>query len=71
MCARHWMMVPPSVRREVLKHYRVGQCEDKEPSEAWFTAANAAIGVVAVKEGRPLTRPYRAALSTLAPEYLA
>lgn len=70
MCGRHWMMVPPDVRRAVLLHYRVGQCDDKEPSAEWFQAADAAIGVVAVKEGRPLTRPLRDALTALAPEYL-
>jgi hypothetical protein len=38
----------------VWAHYRVGQCDDKEVSEQWLRAAEAAIGYVAKAEGKPL-----------------
>lgn len=50
MCRYHWLMVPKKLQRAVWKHYRVGQCDDKNPSEAWFKAADAAIGHVFSKE---------------------
>jgi hypothetical protein len=34
--------------------YRPGQCDDKNPSEAWHQAADAAIGFVAALEGQPV-----------------
>lgn len=52
MCLRHWKMVPRPLQLEVWKHYRPGQCDDKNPSEAWHKAADAAIAAVAAKEGR-------------------
>lgn len=52
MCLRHWKMVPKPLQLEVWKHYRPGQCDDKNPSEAWHKAADAAIAAVAAKEGR-------------------
>lgn len=45
-------MVPKAIQQEVWKHYRPGQCDDKNPSEAWHKAADAAIAAVAAKEGR-------------------
>lgn len=56
MCLRHWRMVPKDLQREVWRTYRVGQCDDKAPSEEWHAAADAAIVAVAIKEGRTLTR---------------
>jgi len=50
MCLRHWRMVPKAIQREVWKHYRPGQCDDKKPSEAWHRAADAAIAAVHDKE---------------------
>lgn len=50
MCRRHWAMVPKSVQREVWRHYRSGQCDDKRPSREWHRAADAAIQAVAEKE---------------------
>lgn len=43
MCAKHWNMVPASIRSRVWKAYRPGQCDDKNPSVAWHDAADAAI----------------------------
>jgi hypothetical protein len=63
MCPTHWAMVPASLQREVYRHYRRGQCDDKQPSREWFIAAERAIVAVAVKEG--------IATSDGAAEYLA
>ena len=50
MCRRHWFMVPKPLRDRVWATYRPGQCDDKQPSAAWFAVANAAIAAVASKE---------------------
>ena len=63
MCLKHWRMVPKNVQRAVWSHYRPGQCDDKDPSEHWHTAADAAIGFVAVKEGKPTSENERVAMS--------
>lgn len=47
MCFRHWMMVPKNLRHQVWKTYRKGQEVDKEPSEEWHQAVDAAIESVA------------------------
>lgn len=62
MCFAHWRMVPRLIQRAVWMHYREGQCDDKDPSELWHVAADAAIGAVARKEGRPLSANEQAAL---------
>lgn len=51
MCGRHWAMVPAKLQRAVWATYRPGQCDDKDPSEAWHEAADAAIAAVALQEG--------------------
>lgn len=53
MCRKHWGMVPAKLKREVWKHYRAGQCDDKRPSKEWRQAANEAIIAVAEKEPPP------------------
>lgn len=50
MCLKHWRMVPRNLQKDVWAHYRVGQCDDKSPSKAWYAAADAAIAAVAAKE---------------------
>lgn len=50
MCPAHWKMVPKEVQAAVWKHYRVGQCDDRNPSKAWHRAADAAIRAVAELE---------------------
>ena len=50
MCRRHWFMVPKPLRALVWKHYRPGQCDDKQPSKEWFDAANRAVKAVLAKE---------------------
>lgn len=49
MCRPHWAMVPRQLQGQVWKHYRPGQCEDKQPSVEWLQAARRAIDAVAVK----------------------
>ena len=51
-CGFHWRMVPHAIRRAVWSAYRPGQCDDKNPSESWHRAADAAIGYVALHEKR-------------------
>ena len=51
MCRAHWARVPRKIQQAVWRNYRPGQCNDREPSEAWHVAADAAIGAVAAKEG--------------------
>ncbi len=50
MCKKHWFMVPTGLRVKVWAAYRPGQCDDKQPSEAWHAAADAAIAAVYEKE---------------------
>lgn len=58
-CKRHWYMVPWDVRRRILHHYRVGQCDDYNPSKKYCEVARDAVIAVAEKEGLvPDTRLY-------------
>lgn len=50
MCFRHWKAVPKPLQQAVWRHYREGQCQDKNPSEEWHKAADAAIMYIARKE---------------------
>ena len=52
MCLKHWRLVPRSLQARVWEHYRHGQEIDKSPTEAYLTAANAAIDAVAKAEAR-------------------
>jgi hypothetical protein len=54
MCRRHWFMVPRALQAAVWKHYRPGQCDDKQPSKEWHEAADAAIAAVWASEQRSL-----------------
>src|SRR5258708_3326134 len=58
MCRSHWAFVPDVIQRAVYKFYRPGQCDDMNPSENWHRAADAAIGAVAVLEGKPVCTAY-------------
>ncbi len=46
MCYDHWHMVPARLKLDVMKNYRVGQCDDKRPTLDWIKAARAAINYV-------------------------
>ena len=54
MCLTHWRTVPKSIQQAVWATYRPGQCDDMAPSEAWYHAADAAIGYVARLDGQPV-----------------
>lgn len=62
MCRRHWGRVPRVVQQNIWKHYRPGQCDDKDVTKEWLRAADAAIGAVAVKELLPISTNERTAL---------
>ena len=64
MCGRHWARVPARIKHAVWAAYRPGQCDDKEVSKEWLTAANAAICAVAKMENRQTSPSERAAYAT-------
>lgn len=55
MCRMHWLRVPGQIQRAVWRAYRVGQCDDKNPSEAWHEAAIAAIAYNAILDDEIVT----------------
>lgn len=63
MCLKHWKKVPLAIRNAVWQHYRPGQCDDKRPSRDWHRAADAAIGIVARMECKPLRKSETEALA--------
>lgn len=65
MCWPHWRLVPSVIQSAVYRHYRAGQCDDMNPSEKWHVAADAAIGAVALLEGRPIRAAQLKALMTV------
>lgn len=65
MCPNHWRLVPRRIQAAVYATYRDGQCTDKDPSEAWHQAADAAIGYVAALEDQLLRPTEITALKTL------
>lgn len=58
-CKRHWFMLPLAIRNRIWQTYRVGQCDDMNPSRDYCLAARDAVVAVAHLEGRvPDTRIY-------------
>lgn len=55
LCWLHWKKVPKHIQHAVWRHYRIGQCDDKNPSREWHQAADAAIAYVAKLEGYPVS----------------
>lgn len=47
MCRKHWALVPPQLKADILRHYRKGQEIDKHPSVAYLHAMRSAIRAVA------------------------
>jgi hypothetical protein len=62
MCGAHWRRVPQKIQKAVWRAYRHGQCTDRNPSDAWHEAADAAIGYVASREGEVVRSSEYAAL---------
>lgn len=59
MCRKHWFMVPKVIRDRIWRTYRIGQCDDMNPSNAYCEAAKAGVIAVAKKEGiEPDTQLY-------------
>jgi hypothetical protein len=52
-------MVDKPYQDKVWRHYRPGQCDDKQPSSEWFAAADRAIRVVREREERAFARDPR------------
>jgi hypothetical protein len=50
MCKKHWFKVPVDLRRRIWATYRVGQCDDMNPSKAYCEAARLAVIEVEKKE---------------------
>ena len=65
MCKRHWFSLPRSMRNRIWSTYRVGPCDDMNPSDAYCEAAKACVIFVAEREDRPAdTALYDAFLRT-------
>ena len=57
MCRKHWGLVPQVLKARVYRHYRRGQCDDKNPSRYWLEAAAEVIKYVAQREAVQGARP--------------
>lgn len=58
-CRRHWFMIPKVIRDRIWRAYRVGQCDDMNPSREYCLVAKDAVIFIAYREGRqPDTRLY-------------
>lgn len=55
MCGPHWFMVPRNLRDRIWATYRVGQCDDWQPSAEYCAAAKAAVRAVGEREGLSVT----------------
>jgi hypothetical protein len=49
-CKKHWFMVPKALRDRIWTTYRVGQCDDMNPSRAYLVTAREAVIAVARRE---------------------
>lgn len=52
MCKRHWFMLPYTMRQEIWRTYRDGQCDDWQITHEYAEAAIKAVRKIAQKEGR-------------------
>ena len=51
MCKRHWFSLPKRLRDKIWNTYRVGQCDDMNPSKEYCQAAKECLVFIANKEG--------------------
>ena len=59
VCLRHWRMLPKAMQKAIWDNYRVGQCDDMQPSKSYCEAAKAAVIYLANKDGvKPDTKLY-------------
>ena len=52
MCKRHWFALPKKMRDAIWREYRVGQCDDMNPSDDYCRTAKECVVFLAQKEGR-------------------
>lgn len=52
MCKPHWFSLPKRMRDRIWREYRVGQCDDRNPSDAYCNAAKDCVIFIAIKERR-------------------
>jgi hypothetical protein len=59
MCRPHWFSLPKALRDRIWRHYRVGQCDDMNPSRGYCNVAKECVIYIANREGvEPDTRLY-------------
>lgn len=52
MCRKHWLMLPLSVQRRLVKHYSVREDRAGRLNDKFLEAYRDAVNIVALKEGR-------------------
>ena len=50
MCRRHWYMLPKVLRNKIWATYRIGQCDDMNPSDAYCEVAKECVIYIAQQE---------------------
>lgn len=55
MCKKHWFSLPPFMRAAIYRGYRVGQCDDQNPSAQYCQQAVDCIRYIAERERKQLT----------------
>jgi hypothetical protein len=54
MCAKHWHMVPPLLRKHIWQELKPADSFiGIEPTEEWRRRTSQAVNIVAKKEGKP------------------
>ena len=51
MCKTHWFMLPKSMRNDIWTTYRVGQCDDMNPSKEYCEIARKCVVYLATIQG--------------------
>lgn len=51
MCRTHWFRLPKDLRDRIWATYRVGQCDDMNPSKEYLLVAIDAVRYLAEQEG--------------------
>lgn len=52
MCRSHWFSLPKSMRNRIWMTYRVGQCDDMNPSKEYCQIAKECVTYIANREGK-------------------
>jgi len=51
MCRKHWFSLPKNMKDKIWAAYRVGQCDDMNPSLEYCLIAKECVTYLAEKEG--------------------